>query len=464
MKKWIAFILAAVMLTSLFTVAVNARGNTLVLPSDLDAHNLEAYGLHTMNVFYTENPPVQDGIISTGEYPGPNNGCCASGTFRDGMWLTTYSSVGSTGSYVGREDIGSVVDEVDIPPYMNTYLTYDDEYFYFGGTIVIMPPRTISAIAPDSTSAAIDSGTTFQIDTRYNFMQTPHIISNYSANWTRYMLSKTTTGTTIPVSDVYLYADLSGSTKNARAIRALNPETGKWEFTYLPFAVDAEGNEITANVYRDNAKYSVEVLEDGRWSLTFETREPLIDVLRITDVENEDGSPLDFVPEWGAFGWNIRMSSYSDNTDLYDGQRIFAQTMLPGGGRLWSGVNSVISGINFNNTFTAAASTTFGQAVNHVLCPTHFLGYYDPTVDYDYVYQTVKQPMKYSTRVTRTRTPVLTSGVRGVNGRVVAIATSASDRTGDDLPVTLILAGFVMLLTASATVVIFMKKRSAQKQ
>jgi len=460
MKKWIAFVMAAAMLFSAFAVTAAARGYTLVLPEDLDAHNLEAYGLHTMNVFYTENPPVQDGVIATGEYPGPNNGCTASGTFRDGMWLTTHSSATSFASYVGRDDVGSVVDKADIPPYMNTYLCYDDEYFYIGLTTVIQPPRVV---------ATVNSGTTFQIDTRYNFMQSSHILSNYSANWTRYNISKTAeSGVPTTPSSVNLYTySPTASTYNARTIRQYDQENEKWVFVYLPTAVDNEGKAIDATVYKNNAKYIVEVLEDGRWSITFETREPLVDVLRVTDVEYEDGTPIDFVPEWGAFGWNICMTASSPNTDIYDGQRIFAQTMLPGGGKMWTAANAVISGLTFKNTFNAAATELYGSAntVNHVLCPAHFLGYYDPSVDYDYIYD---QPdsttiAKVTTRVTRTRTPVLTSGVRGVNGRVVAVATSASDRTGDDLSAVLIAAGAVMLLAASAAVVLFMKKRGAIK-
>ena len=75
MKRIVTLLLAVLMLAALFAVPASARGYTLSIPSSVSSHNLEAYGLHTLEVFSTETPPTIDGKVGTGEYPGPHNGC-----------------------------------------------------------------------------------------------------------------------------------------------------------------------------------------------------------------------------------------------------------------------------------------------------------------------------------------------------------------------------------------------------
>lgn len=483
MKRAIAILLSALMLASLLAVSAGARGYTLSLPKDMDQHNLEAYGLHTMNVYryddYFENPednaaaPVIDGIITSGEYPGPNDGCVSSNTVGDGLWIGSHGN-GNVNSYTGREDWTTLVDPADYPPYLNMYMTYDDDFVYIAIDTVFNAPA----------NAAPDTGGTFVLDIRNNFMQTSDFPANYSQNWTRYNISKTVPSAkytmednsllphAVPYSVVIYSSDNGSSTTTGRIIRQFDQEQKKWVQITLPYAYDSAGTRLDNDYYKNCAHYTVEVLnvenDSGEavqmWHLQFECKQPLADVLRITDVEYDDGSPLDYVPEWGAIGVNIRYRALHETTDVELNRRLYIQTMLPTGGVGYTAANSTISGVLFSNTMNAASSNTFGIATNHVLCPVHFLGYYDAEVDYeDTYYQPVNTVAKLTTRVTRTRTPVLTSGVRGVNGRVVAVATNASDRTPDDLPIVLVTAGVVLLMAASAAAIFFMKKRARER-
>ena len=119
MKKVVSLLLAVLMLTSLLSVVSSARGGyVLSVPADMSLHELEAYGLHTMNVYETEIAPTIDGKIGTGEYPGPNNGCSLSSIPGDNMWMSTYKKSGATGrqdNYSGYHDFTDYIAEEDKP-------------------------------------------------------------------------------------------------------------------------------------------------------------------------------------------------------------------------------------------------------------------------------------------------------------------------------------------------------------
>ena len=149
MKRVAAILLALMMLSAVFCVPASARGYTLSIPNSVSSHNLEAYGLHTLDVYEAETVPTIDGYVDTNEYPGPNGGCSLSAVPGDNLWMSSYRSMGakdeSQNSYYGRCDFTDYVLEEDKPDYINNYLTYDVEYLYFAVTTTIPEIRDTSA-------------------------------------------------------------------------------------------------------------------------------------------------------------------------------------------------------------------------------------------------------------------------------------------------------------------------------
>ena len=259
--------------------------------------------------------------------------------------------------------------------------------------------------------------------------------------------------------------------------------------------VDENGLSWGSTIYRrpENFTYRVDIQNDGRWGVVFEGRMPLGDVLRLTDVEYDDGTPIDYVPEWGKWGVEIRLQASVGKTStlpngaeatIHPDDVIYAVTYMPAGGAATSGANGTIRYIDkdgkvvkyqLSNTVTAATKAIHGKATvgtTFWMNPVHFLGAYDPNFNYDGFYSAPTDTLVTSSRVTRTRGP-LTSAVRGTNtnaaaGAVananmtnrVAAATKAAVATGDNLSVTLSLSA-AMILCAAAAVVIVMKKRGS---
>lgn len=455
MKKIISLVLAVMMLASVLAVPAFARGYTLSIPKTFSAHNMDAYGLHTMNAFYTDYAPDIDGEIAVGEYPGPNNGCVSSTTYGNGFWTALHSN-GSVGAYSGSFDGRDYVDPQDLPDYINTYLTYDDNFLYIGVTALIQPQTVESTL----------------IDTRVSFIQSENPVENPSRAWNRYSINHSKGANLAnPAITAYIYTT-NGTSGSTSARRIIAMQDGKKVTQDLPTWIDTDGvvsdpgTSWNAATYQkaENTAIKMAKTESGKWTVCFECRQPLADIMRVTDVEYEDGTPLEYVPEWGTCGIIFRLNATKETTNLALGERFFAQTMLPAAGNGYTGANSEISGLTFNNTLSAAVNTAFGGTIDYLRAPVHFLGIYDPEVDYDDVYALAQNTIvKTTTRVTRTIGPRLTSGVRGVNGRVIGVATTASDRTGDNLTVTLIVAGVMVLCAASGVVILFMKKRSSGK-
>ncbi len=470
MKRVVSILLASMMLCALFFVPVSARGHTLSIPKTVSAHNLEAYGLHTMDVYEAEKVPVIDGSVDTNEYPGPNNGCSLSAVPGDNLWMSAYRDTGTTdeqNGYYGRCDFTDYVLKEDKPDYINNYLTYDDEYLYFAVTTTIPEVRDTTATDTEvgrGGKARRDSFWWFE--TYVNFMQTDNIASAHynSRAQNRYVLYKYDN-----------YNEAYNVVVSARATRLIDQTTNKAVTTTLPNWIDEEiGLTWNNATYKrnENLCYRVTLLNDNKWKVTFEGRQPLGDILRITDVEYEDGTPIDYVPEWGAWGFALRLQS-SGNTSavapngtdvkIFRDDVIYAQTMLPAYGAARTSDNSSLNGYLFNNTISSAVSSGHGGAVNFLMNPVHFLGRYDETFNYDGVYsQVTGTVLTTTTRVTRTRTPVLTSGVRGVNHRVIGIATSSAGATGDSITLTVVLAVVMLLCAMTAVVVLLMRKRSSR--
>ncbi|MBQ4037119.1 MAG: hypothetical protein IJC84_03240 [Clostridia bacterium] len=452
MKKILSVFFAVMMLVSLFTVPASATEYILGFAKDTDSHNLEAYGLHTMNVFSTEIAPVIDGQVGNGEYPGPNNGCSLSAAVGDNLWMSAHSD--GTEGFGSYYDISGYTAKEDEPAYVKSFLTYDNDFLYFAVNTVINEPTR----------------TNWFIDTRCAFSQNSNIVASSSSNsvaWLRYHLYNDPTAPLRKVSvDVQTYG---------RQVALYNGSSFSIVSFYKDNYVDEEGVvwDDATMLKENNSKHTVKVLSSGRWDVTLEGRQPLGDILRITDVEYEDGAPLDYVPEWGAWGVAMQLESSKDvdfvlpNGDDYslvEGELVFAQTMLPAYGIAYTNANSVIKGVMYNNTIQQALTTAFGRGANYLMNPVHFLGTYTPGFDYSTGVPTTPNEITYSTRVTRTIPNVLTSGIRGVNNRVVGLATNASGATGDNLTLTVVLA-VVMLLCAAAAVVLFvMKKRSARNR
>ena len=478
MKRVLSILLAVLMLASLLTVTSGARGYTLTIPETVSAHNLEAYGLHTMNVFSTSTPTTVDGVISEGEYPGPNNGRALSSTPGDNLWMNAYyHAPGSEGtaqtSYYPECDWTEYVDKRDMPDYINSYLTYDDEYLYYAVSTVIPAIRPTTDNAEGASRAA-----QWFMEVRCNFMQSDNLAISQGGNSssfvnTRYTLYKALEydGEGNPVAQV------AQSVAQPRKVFTLYQDD-KFVSTTLPTYVDAIGQSWNSNIYKraENFSYKVTILENNKWGVVFEGRLPLGDVLRLTDVEYDDGTPIDYVPEWGCWGTDLRLQAYYGKTStLPNGSEVvirpedvlYAQTFLPTGGAANSAVNSTVAGYLLNNTISAAVTSIHGKgSVGNTfwMNPVHFLGVYDSTFDYADNYSVPTDTVMGSTtsRVTRTR-GALTSGVRGINNRVVAVATKAAVATGDDLTLTIVCSVAMILCAAAAVTVIIMKKRSAHK-
>lgn len=474
MKKIVALLLAVLTISALFAVPASARGYTLSIPSSVSSHNLEAYGLHTMEVFSTDVAPTIDGKVGTGEYPGPNNGCSLSSVPGDNLWMSSSNEMGAhQNGYQGRYDFTDYVLEEDKPEYINSYLTYDDKYLYFAVTTTIPAIRFTTKTDSEVVSGGSNRRSGYWwIDTFINFMQTDNISScNYnSVAQTRYNLYKYdyfNTAMTVTIND----------TSGYRRVTLQNPKkVSNYTKTYLSYWTDEETGTIwnpTTYKKAENFFYQVTILENGKWAVTFEGRYALGDVLRITDVEYEDGTPLNKVPEWGSWGFNMRLQSSGNvksvlpngtEVEIYRDDVIYAQTMLPAYGAGRSQANSKIGNYLFHNTVSAAVSSGHGLSVYYLANPVHFLGKYDPAVHGTEVDDKINvSPIgTTTTRVTRTRTPALTSGVRGVNYRVIGVATSSASATGDSLTLTVALSAVMLLCAGGAVCVLLMKKRSSR--
>lgn len=472
MKRVVACLLAVITLLALFCVPVSARGYTLSIPKTVSSHNLEAYGLHTMDVYEADKVPTIDGRVDTNEYPGPNGGCSLSAGPGDNMWMSSYyikSNSDDQNGYYGSYDFTEYVLEEDKPDYIKSYLTYDEEYFYFAVTTVIPKIRITTTTDNEKGKGAVAiREPNWWLETFVNFMQTNNIASGHynSRAQTKYQLYKHDHYTT--AYNVVFPARTARLLESQTANKAVTVNYSNW--------IDEEfGITWDGTTYKraENFSYQVTVLGDDKWKVTFEGRQPLGDVLRITDVEYEDGTPIDYVPEWGAWGVNLRLQS-SGNIDSVapDGSDvslkrddvIYAQTMRPAQGAARTGKNSSLNGYLFNNTISAAVSSGHGAAVNYLMNPVHFLGKYDESFNYDGVYSqaTGSTIVATTTRVTRNRAPVLTSGVRGVNYRVIGVATSAASATGDSITLTVVLSAVMLLCAMTAVTVVLMRKRSSK--
>ncbi len=474
MKRFVSILLAVLMLVSLCTVTSAARGYVLTVPESLSAHNLEAYGLHTLNVYSTDKAPTVDGVIDTAEYPGPNNGMCLESVPGDNMWMNRYYLYSTTTTqnelesncnwtpYVAREDM---------PDYIKTYLTYDDSYLYFAVATQI---PAIRATTDNVTGATRNA--TWSLEVRTNFMQSDNVVlshggtaGSYASN--RYYLYK---GFDLG-EDGKPLAQTATSVKLPRRTFTLYENSAFVTDSYDSY-VDDLGQTWNTTLYKraDNFMYKVTVLEDNKWGVIFEGRMPLGDVLRITDVEYEDGSPLDYVPEWGAWGSTIRLQAYVAKSGMFPNGTeyeirpedvIYAQTFLPAGGAGNSGANGIVAGYQLHNTLGAAIKAVHGKGSktpSFLMNPVHFLGEYDETFAYGEFYSSpTESVLKETSRVTRTR-GVLTSAERGKHNRVVGVATQAAVATGDDLTLTLVLSATMLLCATTAALVVVMKKRSSR--
>ncbi|MBR3838010.1 MAG: hypothetical protein IKJ74_07735 [Clostridia bacterium] len=475
MKRVVSILLAVLMLASLLTVTSGARGYTLSVPESVSAHNLEAYGLHTMNVYSTEVPPTIDGKIGQGEYPGPENGCSLYATPGDNLWMNAYypNSSGDQNSYYPECNWSDYVDSREFPDYVGNFLTYDDNYLYFAVATVIPAIRPTT----DNKTAYTRSALWF-FETRSNFMQSDNIAISHGGNSssfanTRYSLYKyneqDNNGNILP--------GVAQSVSLAKRIYTLY-ENDKFTTTTLGAYVDELGQTWNSTIYKraENFTYQVTVQEDGKWKVVFEGRQPLGDVLRITDVEYEDGTPIDYVPEWGAWACSIRLQAYYPKVStlpngseavIHPEDVLYAQTFYPAGGAATSGMNGTVAGYLLHNTVGAAIQATHGKKTvtpTFLMNPVHFLGAYDSNFVYDDFYSAPTETvLKTTSRVTRTR-GVLTSGVRGVNNRVVGVATKAAVATGDDLTLTVICSAVMILCAATAVTVVVMKKRSGRSR
>lgn len=470
MKRILAILLALMMLSAIFAVQGSARGYSVSVPTSQSAHNLEAYGLHTMEVYEADSVPTIDGKVGTGEYPGPNNGCSLSAVPGDNMWMSTFTTSATTqhqNNQKNQHDFTDFVLEEDKPEYINSYLTYDDEFLYFAVTTTIPAVRmTPITDAEPVVGSSTKRSPYWWIDTFVNFMQSKNVSATHfrSLAQNRYTLYK---------YDHYNTAQSASVV--SRTYTIINEVLNRQYITgTYPNYVDADGLTWNATTYKrpENFYYQVTVLENGKWAVTFEGRQPLGDVLRITDVEYEDGTPIDYVPEWGTWGVSLRLQSTGNNSALApNGQEMtilrddvyFAQTMLPAYGTGTTGANSKVGGYLFTNTLSSSIESNHGLSVQYLCNPVHFMGKYDETFDYDSVYSSsVGKVVNTTSRVTRTRTPVLTSGVRGVNYRVIGVATAAASATGDSVSLTIVLAATMILCAATAVCVVLMKKRSSR--
>ncbi|MBR4287982.1 MAG: hypothetical protein IKT50_00930 [Clostridia bacterium] len=476
MKRTVSILLAVMMLVSVFAIPAAARGYTLSVPNKKEiAHNLEAFGLHTLNVYSTLTPPTIDGKISTGEYPGPYDGCSLSAVIGDNLFIVPAvagSYAGDQKGYNGRTNVTDFVHADDKAKFIDNYLTYDDEYFYFGVSAVIPAIRDTSKASGTSNydETVINSqGKTlresyWRFYTFVNFMQSEDVAQvNNTLCWMRYRLYKgekyhSPQSVSLQERELYIYDD----------------SLAKYVTTEYGSYTDPEGVNWNATTYKaaSNFFYQAEVIKSEKkdvqdqWAVTFEGRMPLGDVLRFTDVEYEDGTPIDYVPGWGSWGCAVSYqaghdyTSYTPNGTKIEIKRndpLYAQTGLPARGYGENTVGAYVGGYLFSNTIQKA--TGVSSIMNN---PVRFLGVYDPNYVYEDIY---RQPegdpiVSTTTRVTRTRSPKLTSGVRGVNNRVVGVATTAASATGDSTTLTVVLSVAMVLCAAGAVAVVAMRKRS----
>ncbi len=463
MKRVVTILLAVMMLLSLLTVVPSAAtGYTLAIPKDATAHNMETYGLHTMNVYYTNTAPNVNGEVSNAEYPGPNNGCSLSAVYGDNMFASSYSTASKhQNTWNPANDFTAAIAKQDYPTYINSYLTYDDENFYFAVTSLLPEVRVTTA----SDNTIVTGSTTIRdglwdFTVRFNFLQSDNIAANNSGSF---------------VENTYtLLKDATQTTAQKVALRrTLTVQSGtKFVTSNYSNYTDDIGQVWNGTVYKrdENFSYKVSVQNDGKWGVTFEGKMPLADVLRVTDVEFDDGTPIDYVPEWGQWGVKIRLQASrgssvllgnGSNLMVYPDDTFFVQTFLPAAGSGNTGKNSMIGEYVFSNTISAAVKTAHGQDVDYLMNPVRFLGEYNPNLDYEGIYPDPSETVvKTTVRRTRDRGAALTSGVRGVNNRVVGVATHAAGATGDSITLTVVLAVVMLLLAAVAVCVIIMKKRS----
>lgn len=478
MKRTVSILLAVMMLVSVFTIPAAARGYTLSVPNKKEiAHNLESFGLHTLNVYSTLTPPTIDGNISTGEYPGPYDGCSLSSVIGDNLFIVPScagSYAGDQKGYNGRTNITDFVHDDDKPKYIDNYLTYDDEYFYFGISTVIPAIRTTTKASGEANYDDLDfDGKGHELRYSYwhlytfvNFMQSEDIAQvNNTQCWMRYRLYKG-----------QKYSSPQSVKLTERKLCIYDESLAKYvttDYGDSPY-IDPEGVNWNGTTYKApaNFTYQVEVIKSSKkdaqdqWAVTFEGRMPLGDVLRFTDVEYEDGTPIDYVPGWGSWGCTVSYqaghdyTSYTPNGTKIEIERndvLYAQTGLPARGYGEYTVGAHVGGYLFSNTIQNA--TGVSDIVNN---PVRFLGIYDPNYVYEDIY---RQPegdpiVSTTTRVTRTKSPKLTSGIRGVNNRVVGVATTAASATGDSTTLTVVLSVAMVLCAAGAVAVVAMRKRS----
>lgn len=456
MKRIVSALLAVVTVVSLLTVAASATGLILAVPETVSAHNLEAFGLHTMNVYSTEIPPTIDGVVGTGEYPGPNNGCSLSAGPGENLWMSAHSL--GTDGYGSYYDINGLTAEEDVPAYIKSYLTYDNEYFYFAVSAVV--------------NSLEDCGRpSLYFNVRNSFSQNDNLVvsaTNYSQAWMRYFVTPEVGSGAVLDCDPY-------PTSYSRNITLYNGSSySTISYSYTEPYVDEDGLTWNEKTYRraENSSYKISALSDGRWSITLEARQPLGDILRVTDVEYSDGTPIDYVPEWGSWGVTMQLVSSVNKTSilpngeeyiLLENETIHAQTMFPAFGMAYTGMYSRVGDLTFTNTMKDAVLASMRKEVYFLTNPVHFLGTYDPTFDYDNNASQSPSSLTYTSRITRPRNTVLTSGLRGINNRVVGAATNASGATGDDITVTVVLAVVMLLLAAAAVLLVVMKKRSRNR-
>ncbi|MBQ3865553.1 MAG: hypothetical protein II776_01530 [Clostridia bacterium] len=490
MKRLVCILLTVVMLAALAAVPAEAKGYTLSIPKTVSPHNLNSYGLKTLNVYRTETPPTLDGEIGkvavewddegnptkySYEYPGgPADSVTLKGETEDGfyshgLWMTSHGA-GNMNSFSGNNDFTGYTSEQDVPTQVDTYLTYDEEYFYFAVVYHHFPAQTSA----------------FLLDTRVNFMQTENICEACSSMaWTRYNLAASATSHT--PTNAYAYS-ASDSVRSGRTIRRI--ADGRDVTRYLDYYVDKNGTAwgstsgSAAPYFRaENTYYKIEVLDEkftdeaGKtrafWTLTFEGRQPLGDVLRICDVEYEDGTPIDYVPEWGVWGSDLKMFSSAtvtgvapNGTDITIkyGESVFAQTMLPAGGVGWTGANSRVANFEFNNTVSAAVSSSFLGGVSYLINPVHFLGDYQE-FDADYFYgsgvDSSSSVATSSTRATRRKNPNLQE-FNGASARVIGVATRAASATGDEVIWTIGLIAAMVLCAAGAVAVVLINRKKRE--
>ncbi|MBP5288966.1 MAG: hypothetical protein J6Z79_03735, partial [Clostridia bacterium] len=494
MKKILCFVLVLMMIVPLFAVPVNAKGYTLSVPKTVNAHNLNSYGLRTLNVYETTTAPAIDGEVGEGEYPGPDNGMADSvsvkgetndGYFNHGLWMSSHSA-GNMNGYSGQQDFTGYTSERDVPQAVETYLTYDNDYLYFAIVYRHMPEQIAAQVS--------GRGGSMVFDTRTNFVQSSNAFEAHgSVAWNRYNIAITNAALKNQdnriASDVYIY-NATSSTKSGRQIRQIID--GKDTTNYIEYYVDARGTawggtDGKSTVYKrgENNHYGIVVLEDTYtdengnvrcfWDLTIEGRQPLGDILRISDVEYEDGTPLDYVPEWGVWGSSLRyyssatvMNVTPNGTEVtigYD-EPIIAQTMLPARGMAYTDLNSRVGTYQFHNTlsnaFATASGVTTDSKISFLMNPVHFLGLYDDgSFDVDYFYgsevSNTSTVATSSTRATRRKNPNLQE-FDGSAARVIGVSSRASSATGDNtLPV--IILSVVMVACAAGVVTMLLLNR-----